>query len=147
MPAEHPTHITEVGTVFVPVSDQEAALAFYVGVLGFVQTGDVAYGGGHRWVEVAPAGSPVRLALVPPTEGRSPGGDIVRCALTTTDVEADRAALAAAGVAVDPVVAREGTSRPGLVSRDVTVPDPFPPQVCFADPDGNRFLLVEPPPT
>lgn len=140
------SHITEVGTVFVPVSDQEAALAFFVGTLGFEQTGDFTYGGGHRWVEVAPSGSPVRLALVPPSEGISAGGDVVRCALTTTDIEADRVALAAAGVAVDPVVARQGTSRPGLVSTDVTVPDPFPPQLCFADPDGNRFLLVEPPP-
>lgn len=146
MAPDRPTHITEVGTVFVPVSDQEAALAFYVDTLGFEKTGDFAYGGGHRWVEVAPSGSPVRLALVPPSEGASPGGDVVRCALTSTDIDADHAGLVAAGVDVDPVVAREGTSRPGLVAAEVTVPDPFPPQVCFRDPDGNRFLIVGPPP-
>lgn len=136
------TRIIQVGTVFVPVSDQDAALAFYVGTLGFEQTGDWPYGGGHRWVEVAPAGSTVRLALIPTSEGASPGGDVVRCALATEDVDADHAALLAAGVDVDPVVARQGTSRPGLVSTDVSVADPVPPQVCFRDPDGNRFLLV-----
>ncbi|HEX2467935.1 MAG TPA: VOC family protein [Solirubrobacterales bacterium] len=30
-----PTHITHVGTVIVPVSDQDRALAFYVDKLGF----------------------------------------------------------------------------------------------------------------
>ena len=138
-------HITQVDTVFVPVSDQEQALEFYVGTLGWDQTGDFAYGGDLRWVEVAPKGSTHRFALVPPSEGSSPGGDVVRCALTTTDVEADLVELQGKGVEVDDVVSREGTSRPGLVDPAVRVPDTFPPQLCFADPDGNRFLLVEPP--
>ena len=29
------THITQVGTVIVPVSDQDRALEFYLGKLGF----------------------------------------------------------------------------------------------------------------
>jgi hypothetical protein len=37
-----------------------------------------------------------------------------------------------------------GKSRPGLVSLDVTVSDPVPPQFFFRDLDGNRFLIVEP---
>jgi hypothetical protein len=45
-------------------------------------------------------------------------------------------------VDVDPVVGCAGTSRPGLVSPTITVSDPAPPQCCFRDPDGNRFLLV-----
>jgi catechol 2,3-dioxygenase-like lactoylglutathione lyase family enzyme len=138
--------VTEVGTVFVPVSDQERALAFYVGTLGWEQTGDFEYGGGHRWVEVAPKGTNRTIALVPPSEGSSPGGDVVRCSLTTTDIEADLAFLCEHGVDVDGVVSRQGTSRPGLVDRSVTVPDTFPPQLCFRDPDGNAYLLVEPPP-
>lgn len=147
MTSDRPLQITQVGTVFVPVADQDAALAFYVGTLGFEQTGDWPYGGGHRWVEVAPAGSTVRLALVPPSEGSSPGGDVVRCALASDDVDADHAALVARGVDVDPVVGREGTTRAGLVSPAVAVSDPAPPQVCFRDPDGNRFLLVGAPPS
>jgi len=132
--------ITHLGTVFVPVADQDAALGFYIGVLGFEPRGDWPYGGGaHRWVEVAPAGSTVALALVPPTEGRSAGGDVVRCAFGVTDLAVEHARLVAAGVAVDPL----GPARPGLVSRDVTVEGLLPAQVAFRDPDGNRFLLVQ----
>jgi catechol 2,3-dioxygenase-like lactoylglutathione lyase family enzyme len=143
-----PTTISNIGVAMFTIADQDAAIAFYTQTLGWELRADVPFGdeGGNRWVEVAPPGSPVRLALVPPTEGASPGGDVVRCALTSTAIDADHAALVALGVDVDPVVAREGTSRPGLVATAVTVPDPFPPQVCFRDPDGNRFLIVGPPP-
>jgi catechol 2,3-dioxygenase-like lactoylglutathione lyase family enzyme len=141
-PTMDPLHVTQVATVFVPVSDQERALAFYVGTLGFDLRSDGPYGDGHRWVEVAPPGSTYALALVPPTEGLSPGGDVTRCALLSTDVEADHAALVAAGVDVDPVVGGPGTSRPGLVDPAVLVLDPSSPQVVFRDPDGNRLLLI-----
>ena len=33
------THLTQIGTVFVPVSDQEQALAFYAEKLGFERRG------------------------------------------------------------------------------------------------------------
>jgi catechol 2,3-dioxygenase-like lactoylglutathione lyase family enzyme len=84
------------------------------------------------------------IALVPPTEGESAGGDVARCALATDDIEADHATLRARGVEVDPEIARAGTARPGLVSTEVSVADPVPPQFFFRDPDGNRFLIVEP---
>ena len=48
-------HITQVATVFVPVSDQDAALDFYVNTLGFEQRADFAYADGERWVEVGAA--------------------------------------------------------------------------------------------
>ena len=138
-----PTHITTVGAVFVPVTDQERSLAFFTGVLGFELVADFPYGGRHRWLEVRPRGATNTLALVPPTEGRSAGGDVTRCALGTPDIEADRAALVAAGVDVDPI-AGAGGRRPGLVSEAEAVEDPVPPQCLFRDPDGNRFLLVQP---
>ncbi|WP_022927448.1 VOC family protein [Patulibacter americanus] len=134
--------LTAVGTVFVPVTDQERAIAFYVDVLGFELRVDAPYGGGHRWVEVAPPGSPVALALVPPTEGRAAASDRTLCALASADLDADHTALREHGVAIDAVVGRAGTSRPGLISPSIAVPDPAPPQCCFRDPDGNRFLLV-----
>jgi catechol 2,3-dioxygenase-like lactoylglutathione lyase family enzyme len=138
------TRIARVATVFVPVADQAQALDFYVRTLGFEQRADFEYGGGrHRWIEAAPPGSAIALALVPPTEGRSPGGDVTRCALTTTDIEADHAALRARGVDVAAQIATTGTSRRGLVSADVTVADTTPAQLIFRDLDGNRFLLVQ----
>jgi catechol 2,3-dioxygenase-like lactoylglutathione lyase family enzyme len=70
---------------------------------------------------------------------------VTRCALVTADADATHAALRAAGATVDPVVGRSGTSRSGLASTSVAIADPQPAQFCFCDPDGNRFLAVEPP--
>ena len=138
------TRITQVGTVFVPVSDQERALEFYVGTLGFEKRVDFTYGGGLRWVEVAPPGALNTLSLVPPGEGTSAAGDAALCALATEDIETDHVALRAGAVDVDGEIARTGRSRQGLVSLEVSVPDPVPAQFFFRDPDGNRFLIVQP---
>jgi catechol 2,3-dioxygenase-like lactoylglutathione lyase family enzyme len=73
-----------------------------------------------------------------------PVTDEARCAFATTDIEADHATLRATGVDVDEEIARAGTPRSGLVSIDVSVGDPVPPQFFLRDPDGNRFLVVEP---
>jgi catechol 2,3-dioxygenase-like lactoylglutathione lyase family enzyme len=138
------TRISEVGTVFVPVSDQERALAFYVGTLGFEKRADFRYGDdAHRWIELAPPGASNTIALVPESEGASSGGDAAYCAFATRDIEADHATLRAAGVDLDAQVAGAGASRSGLVSTGVTVDNPVPSQFFFRDPDGNRFLIVQ----
>lgn len=103
--------------MFVPVTDQERALKFYVDALDFEKRADFVYGGASL-----DRGSPTRAGqyhrLVPPGEGKSVGGDETCCAFATTDIEADHAALRARGVDVDPEVARAGTSRSALVSLD-----------------------------
>ena len=48
--------VTHVGTVIVPVADQDAARAFYTGTLGFEVRIDAPFPGG-RWLEVAPPGA------------------------------------------------------------------------------------------
>ena len=136
------TALTQIATVFVPVDDQDRAIAFYRDVLGFEQGVDFTYGV-HRWVEVAPAGSTIALALVPPSEGRATDRTVTRCAIVSTDIDADHQRIIDAGVDVDPEIARAGTSRPGLVSPDIVVPDPTPAQFCVRDHDGNRFLVVQ----
>jgi catechol 2,3-dioxygenase-like lactoylglutathione lyase family enzyme len=138
------THLNQVGAVFVPVADQERALAFYLEKLGFEKRADFVYGGGIRWIEVAPPGAVNTIALVPPGEGESGGGDAAYCAFATDDIEADHALLRERGVDVDAEVAREGNSRPGLVALEATVPDPVPAQFFFRDTEGNRFLIVQP---
>ncbi|MGZ4173641.1 MAG: VOC family protein [Solirubrobacteraceae bacterium] len=90
--------ISQVGTVFVPVADQDRALAFYTGKLGFEKRADFRYGEDHRWVEVAPAGSALAIALVPPSEGRIEGGEEAHCAFAVEDIEAVHAELRARGV-------------------------------------------------
>ena len=138
------TCITQVATVFVPVSDQDRALEFYLDKLGFEKRVDFSYGEIHRWIEVAPPGSTNAIALVPPSEGKAVRDDRTYCAFTTKNIESDHATLRARGVDVDAEIARKGTHRSGLVSIEVIVEDPVPPQFFFRDIDGNRFLIVDP---
>jgi catechol 2,3-dioxygenase-like lactoylglutathione lyase family enzyme len=138
------TAISEVGAVFVPVADQDRSLQFFVEKLGFEKRADFTYGGQHRWIELAPPGAANTIALVPPSEGASVGGDVARCAFATADIEADHATLRARGVDVDAEIAQKGTPRSGLVSDAVSVADPVPAQFFVRDPDGNRFLMVQP---
>ena len=136
--------INKVGVVCIPVSDQDRALAFYVDVLGLEKRADVPFGNGYRWVEVAPPGASNTIALVPPSEGRSAGGDVTRCALACGDIEAEHRALGDRGVDVDEQIARAGTPRTGLVSGVATVEDPVPAQFFFRDPDGNLVNVFTP---
>jgi catechol 2,3-dioxygenase-like lactoylglutathione lyase family enzyme len=113
--------VTRIGTVIVPVADQDRALEFYVGTLGCEVCLDAPFGPGMRWIEVAPPGAETTLALVP--------GDAVEVSLATTDAAADHAALLAAGVDADAELIRMGEG--------------VPPMFTFRDPDGNRFRVVE----
>ena len=125
---ETKTHITQVGTVIIPVSDQDRALEFYVDKLGFEKRTDTPYGEGDRWLEVAPPGAATTVALVPPREGEAAGIE-TRTGFTTDDIDADHSELRTRGVDVDESVMRMG--------------DPVPPMFFFRDPDGNQFLLVQ----
>ncbi len=139
-------HINLVGSVFVPVSDPDRSLAFYVDLLGFEKLADFTYGDGVRWIEIAPSSdvSANGLALVSTGEGKAEPSDRALCAFGTEDIEGDHATLRAQGVEVDAVIATAGTQRQGLIALDVTISDPVPPQFSFRDPDGNRFLVVQP---
>ena len=106
------TSIREVGTIFVPVADQDRALEFYVEKLGFEKRAEFVYGERHRWIEVSPPGAGNNLALVPESEGVSAGGDVARCALATSDIEALHEVLRARDVDVDAEIGRAGTARP-----------------------------------
>lgn len=121
------THITQVGTVMVPVSNQDRALEFYTDKLGFEKRTDIPYGKGDRWLEVAPPGAATTIALVPPRKG-DPIGIETHVGFATRDAEADNEKLRARGVDAD-AVQRVG--------------DPVPPMFFFRDPDGNKFMIVE----
>jgi predicted enzyme related to lactoylglutathione lyase len=124
--AETKTHITEVRTINVPVNDQERALDFYVGKLGFEKRLDMSYGQGQRWIEVAPAGAATTVALAPP--GGGPVGIDTGIRFATADAEADHTDLQARGVDVDAEIMRW----PGV-----------PPMFALRDPDGNTLRIVE----
>ncbi|HEX5618350.1 MAG TPA: VOC family protein [Solirubrobacteraceae bacterium] len=117
--------ITHVGTVIVPVADQDEALAYYTGTLGFEVRIDAPFAPGQRWIEVAPPGAQTSLALVP--RDSAPAG--IEVSLATANAEADHAEFQTRGVEADPELIRMGEG--------------VPPMFTFRDPDGNRFRVVE----
>jgi catechol 2,3-dioxygenase-like lactoylglutathione lyase family enzyme len=123
---ERTTRVTRAGTVIVPVSDQDRALAFYVDTLGFEVRLDAPFGDGIRWIEVAPPGAATTIALELRREGEPAG---VEVSLATHDADAAHAELQERGTDADPAVLRMG--------------DMVPPMFTFRDPDGNRFRMVE----
>src|SRR5437588_4210399 len=123
-------NISKVGRVCVTVADTDRAIDFYVGTLGFEKVVDVPIGPGMRWVEVALPGTKTTVALAPPPPGQAAGGAQTGIILDTSDVDADHAALKAAGVDVDDEVSRYG--------------DPVPPMFWLRDPEGNSLGVVQP---
>ena len=123
-------NLTQVGRVCVTVADTDRAIDFYVDTLGFEKVVDVPMGPEMRWVEVAVAGTPTTIALAPPPQGQQAGGSQTGICLDSADVDADHAALKAAGVDVDAEVARWG--------------GPVPPMFWLRDPDGNSLIVVQP---
>ena len=123
------THVTKIGTVVIPVADQDREIEFYVEKLGFEKRTDIPFGNGQRWVEVAPGDAVTTIALAPPPPGRSTGNRETGIGLQTEDIDAFHAELKAAGVDVDPEVSRMG--------------DPVPPLLFLRDPEGNSLMVVE----
>jgi catechol 2,3-dioxygenase-like lactoylglutathione lyase family enzyme len=120
--------ITKLGRVMVPVSDQDAGIAFYTNTLGFSVVADVPFGDGDRWVEVAPPGGGAAIALVP-TRGDYQTGAMTGIALESADPRADHAELKEKGVDVDEE----------LMGGDGVVPLLF----FFRDHDANHLMIVE----
>jgi catechol 2,3-dioxygenase-like lactoylglutathione lyase family enzyme len=120
------TKISDVGGVAVPVADQERALRFYFDTLGFEIRLDVPMGDGGRWLQVAPPGGRVPVALVAAGEGGRVGID-TGITFTTGDAEADHASLALRGVDADPLLRWPGV----------------PLMFILRDPDGNQVKIME----
>ena len=118
--------ITGVHTIGIPVSDQDRALDFYVGTLGFEKRMDADMGGGRRWIEVAPPDAAVSVALIHSHEDL-PTGVETGIRFLAPDADAVHADLAAGGVDVDEVLRWPGV----------------PPMFAFRDADGNGMEIVE----
>lgn len=119
------TTFTDVRAISIPVEDQDAALGFHVGTLGFTLARDDPLPGGRRWIELAPGRDQPVVTL------ELAGPDVTRGAIgirfTTDDADAAHAALTAAGVDTDEVLRWPGV----------------PAMSGFRDPDGNAFSLTE----
>lgn len=115
------------------VDDYDAAIAFYVGALGFELREDAPRGAGKRWVVVAPPGAETGILLAQAVNdvqrariGDQTGGR-VGFFLHTDDFRRDHAAMTAAGVRFleTPRVEDYGTV------------------AVFQDPYGNKWDLLE----
>lgn len=123
------TPITGIFTVGIPVTDQDRALDFYLGTLGFAKLADVPLEQlGGRWVVVAPPGATTSLALIP-SDPRTPAGVPTGIRLATTDAAALRDELVERGVSVGDLL-----QWPGV-----------PPMFAVTDPDGNGLSVTEVP--
>lgn len=116
------------------VDDYDAAIAFYVGTLGFELREDAPRGEGRRWVVVAPPGAEtgILLARADGEAQRARIGDQtggrVGFFLHTDDFRRDHAAMSAAGVRF---LESPRTEDYGIVA-------------VFQDPYGNKWDLLEP---
>lgn len=115
---------TRIVSVSIRVADQDAAIGFFTGVLGFELTSDVEAWPGARWVELSLPDSEVTLVLLPP-DSEIP----VAVRLETPDARAAHRRVGDAGVA--------------LHNEQVLHLDGSPPMFHFSDPDGNDFVYLQ----
>jgi catechol 2,3-dioxygenase-like lactoylglutathione lyase family enzyme len=114
-------------TIGVPVTDQDRALEFYRDRFGFETRRDVPLPqSGGRWIEVAPRGASITIALVPARDG-VPVGVETGIRLATPDAAAVHANLKDRAVGV------------GELLRWPGVPAMF----AVHDQDGNGLTIVE----
>jgi catechol 2,3-dioxygenase-like lactoylglutathione lyase family enzyme len=124
-----------ISALALVVPDYDAAIAFYVGVLGFRLTEDIDQGR-KRWVTVEPPGGGPRLVLARAEGaaqqcaiGNQTGGRVFLF-LETDDFARDHAAMLAAGVHFEETPRHE----------------PYGQVAVWQDPFGNRWDLIGPTP-
>ena len=117
------TTITDIGTVGIPVRDQDQAVEFFVGTLGFEKRLDVRSGESFRWVTVAAPGAAASVALI----ARPDIGADTGIRFLVPDAETEHAAMRQQGIEVGDLLRWPGV----------------PPMFEFKDQDGNTFEIVE----
>lgn len=111
--------------VNVPVSDVDRAIEFYTQRAGFTLDMDAEVGGGIRFVQLTPPGSPTSISVGSGLSSMAPGS-LEGLQVVVTDIEAARATLAERGVEVSEVNHHDWGSF-----------------VYFSDPDGNGWAVQQ----
>ena len=117
--------ITHVKFVGIPVRDQQRALEFYTGKLGFAVATDQPMGQGRRWIELRIAHSATRVVLFTPEGHEDRIGTFFNGSLACDDVEATCRQLAQRGV--------------DIVEAPTT--QPWGTFAKIRDSEGNTFVL------
>ncbi len=113
--------------VILPVSDVDAAKAFYTDKVGFNPDGDFRLSDDVRFVQLTPPGSACSIAIGQGLTEAAPGS-VQGMQLVVSDIEAAHTELTGRGIEV------------GEVQEF-----PWGKFIFFADPDGNRWSVQEVP--
>lgn len=113
--------------ISVPVSDPQRSKAFYRDVLGFELIRESPMGPGMSWIQLAPRGQGVTIALVTWFEQMKPGG-LQGVMVNTGDIDAEHSVLRSRGLELTEI--KE---------------EPWGRYAMFSDPDGNGWILRQPP--
>ncbi|HVL67456.1 MAG TPA: VOC family protein [Vicinamibacterales bacterium] len=116
--------ITHIKFVSIPTTDQDRALAFYTGKLGFKVVTDQPFSDTQRWIELRIGASDTRFVLFTMEGGPKPGSSF-NGALACDNVERTHEELTGRGV--------EFVAPPRK--------EPWGTFAVFKDPDGNQFVL------
>ena len=117
--------IKAIKFIGIPVSDQQRALEFYTGALGFRVVTDQPFDDTQRWIELGIGRSTTGITLFTPAGQENRIGTFTGVSFVADDVKATYHELTAKGVQFvqEPQEADWGTA------------------AVFADPDGNQFVL------
>jgi len=118
--------ITSFEIVSVPVNNAQRTKLFYRDVLGFQLLREMPMAPGQVWIQLAPPGCSTSIALVSWFESMRAGG--LQGVMLTDDVDAERATLLARGLALSEIKS-----------------EPWGRYALFNDPDGNGWVLRQPP--
>jgi catechol 2,3-dioxygenase-like lactoylglutathione lyase family enzyme len=120
--------ITCARSITVHVRDQQKAVDFYVGKLGFEKRRDDPMGPEARWIELAPPGAETVLVPFTPPGSEARIGTFTGIVFDSDDIEGTYRDLVAKGV--------EFLGPPELQSWGMKL-------ARFKDPEGNVFVLVQ----
>jgi predicted enzyme related to lactoylglutathione lyase len=113
--------------ISVPVSDPDRAKRFYQQTLGFDLVRESPMGPGQKWIQLSPRGCATTIALVTWFDSMRPGA-LQGVMLNVSDIESDHSELTARGLQLTEI--RQ---------------EPWGRYAMFNDPDGNGFILRQPP--
>jgi len=119
--------ISSFEIISVPVSDQERAKRFYRDTLGFELLREESMGPTGKWIQLSPRSCSTTIALVTWFDAMRPGG-LQGVMLNSTDIDRDRADLTARGLEMTEIKQ-----------------EPWGRYSMFKDPDGNGWVLRQPP--
>ena len=117
--------IRAIKFVSIPTRDQDRAIAFYTGKLGFAIASDQPFSPTQRWVELRIPGADTRLVLFTPDGWEERIGGSFNFAFVTDDIDATYAELKAKGVTM-----------PGPPEKQ-----PWGSFLAFEDADGNKLMV------